>query len=130
MFSSMLGRGARLVAVQSPQLSADHLKVWPVRSSSGLKVLLINKGSLDLSVRLGAPVVATTIAKVTRLTAPGTASTSGVTLAGQTIGPDMQWRGRRLSGSVIRSPGGAYRVFVPGYSAALVSFPVPASSRA
>jgi hypothetical protein len=129
MFSSMLGRGARLVAVQSPQLSADHLKVWPVRSSSGLKVLLINKGSLDVSVRLNAPVVATTVAKVTRLTAPGTASTSGVTLAGQTIGPDMQWRGRRLSGSVIRSPGGAYRVFVPGYSAALVSFPVPASSR-
>ena len=43
-----------------------------------------------------------------------------MTLAGQTIGPDGRWHGRRVTERV-RVRNGSYRVVLGGYSAALLT---------
>jgi hypothetical protein len=82
-------------------------------------VLIINKGPIaaTVSVDLGAVRRA---AALERLQARAINAVSGVSLAGQTIGADGRWHGRRHI-DVVRPVGRAYAVQVAGYSAALLT---------
>ncbi len=99
-----------------PQL---HLKAWTVRKGATVSVLLLNDGGNAASVALkahgGRP------ATVRRLTAPRPGATSGIRFAGQWIGSDGRWHGHEVESHASRT-GAGYRVEVPGYSAALVTF--------
>ena len=120
VFTKMLGPHARLEQTDvqsSPQTVA--LKAWAVRSSRGLRVLLINKGATDMSTQLQVG-VGRKAAQVRRLLAPTLTSRRGVTFAGQSIGPDARWRGRVKRIPVQPSANGSYTVRMPAYSAAVV----------
>lgn len=123
LFARMIGPRARLVHLQRATAQGLHLKSWAVSSSLGLRVLLVNKGSRAASVRVRNPgATARVAARVERLTAPGISATAGVRLAGRSISPSGRLAGRPVVTTVTRSRG-AYRVLVPGYSAALVTLP-------
>ncbi len=126
-FAAMFGPGAKLVAVRTTAARADRLKAWAVRSADGLKVLLINKGGTADRVQLTPGTAGSATAEISRLTAPRPGSTTGVTFAGQTMGPDMLWHGQKRSEKVARAPTGAYPILVDGDSAAVVSFPAGAA---
>jgi len=83
-----------------------------------LHVLLIDKGPraavLRLKIRASQP------ATVQRLLAPSVRSSSGVTLAGQTLAPNGKWTGRRHTERV-PCQADHYSVTVRPYSAALFS---------
>ena len=120
LFAQMIGPHAQLERTRlvcSPRL---HLKAWAVRSQARLSVLLINKGPRPANVRLRAA-AAHGPALLERLGAPSVASQNSVTLAGRWIGPDAEWHGPQITAS-IPNRGGAYRLLVPGYSAALLTF--------
>jgi Glycosyl hydrolase family 79 C-terminal beta domain len=123
LFNRTLGPGARLaavhVAVRPAVQRATHLKVWAVRiNGGGLHVLILDKGNRAATVALRVP--ATGTATVERLLAPSITSRTGVTLAGQRIGPDARWHGARVSETVLPGSRG-YMVRVPRMSAALVA---------
>jgi hypothetical protein len=120
VFTNMLGPHAVLQETDvqsSPQPVA--LKAWAVRSSRGLRMLLINKGSTDISTRLelGAGQHS---AQIRRLLAPTLTSRSGVTFAGQSIGSDGSWHGHIKRITVESSASGTYSVKMPAYSAAVI----------
>lgn len=118
-FAQMIRSGARLVGTRLKASRALNLKVWAVKSRAGLTVLLINKGPLAASSRV-ATGPATGPAQLGRLWAPSVTSTAGITLAGRSIGPDARWHGLSNTRTVDKRAG-AYRVLVPGYSAALLT---------
>lgn len=123
LFARMTGPGARLVHLKRTAARGLHLKSWAVSSSTGLRVLLVNKGSRAASVRLRNPRASGGgAARVERLTAPGISATAGVRLAGRSISASGHLAGRPVL-TVARRQKGAYRVTVPGYSAALVTLP-------
>ncbi len=117
VFAQMLRPGAAVL--NSKFTSALHVKGWAVWTPQGLRVLLINKGArgADVTLRLG---TGSRPAFVRRLLAPGVGSQNGVTFGGQWIGSDARWHGR-LRTATLHGSGGAYRLGLPGYSAALVS---------
>lgn len=127
LFARMLGPRARLVPVHVHSSGSGHLKVWAVRQGDGittpntLKVLMINKGRESATVHLQLP--ATREATVSRLLAASASSTSKVTLAGQSLDRDANWRGR-LRLQVVRPRSHWYVVRVRGESAALLAVPV------
>lgn len=119
LFTRMLGPGARLVAVHLRLHGALHLKAWAVVVRGGaLRVLLINKGPTPVRVVLRLPSYGP--AFVQRLIAPAVASRSGMTLDGQSLGPDAGWRGQPSGETVIPSSSG-YELSVPATSAALLT---------
>ena len=67
-------------------------------------------------------------ATVQRLLAPSVRSTHGVTLAGQSLGPNGQWVGRRVVEQLTAGAAG-YGLAVRGYSAALVTVRVGSRPR-
>lgn len=123
LFAQMVGPQARRVNVQISCPAGLRMKVWAVRSRSRASVLLINKGARAASVSLRAP-AAGVEARVERLSAPSISARTGVRLAGQWIGSDGRWHGRRVM-AILRPRGGNYYVRVPRYSAALVQTPRP-----
>jgi Glycosyl hydrolase family 79 C-terminal beta domain len=119
MFVRTLGPHAQLVNVGLRQSPTLHLKAWAVRVlGDTLHVLLIDKGRHSARVDLRLP--ASGIATVQRLLASSASATSGVTLAGQHLGADGAWHGRRQVETIAPGPNG-YDVTVPATSAALVS---------
>jgi Glycosyl hydrolase family 79 C-terminal beta domain len=119
LFARTLSSDPRLVHATLHEDPTLHLKAWAVRVSGGIMhVLLINKGAQAANVHVDLP--GSGPAKVERLLAPSAASVSGVTLAGQHLGPDGRWHGRLAVQTVTRSTGG-YEVAVPATSAALLS---------
>ena len=56
-----------------------------------------------------------------RLLAPGITTSTGVTYAGQSIGPNAEWQGKRVV-TTVGGRRGSFTVPMPGYSAALVTF--------
>jgi len=118
-FVRTIGPDAKLLAVNLHARPALHLKAWAVALRGGvLHVLVINKGARSTAVSLALPTHAP--ATVQRLLAPSVRSTSGVTLAGQRLGPDGRWTGPPVLESLPRQ-GRAYKLTVRGYSAALVT---------
>jgi hypothetical protein len=119
-FTRTLGPGARLVPLNLHASGALHLKAWGVSvRGGGLHVLLIDKGGRPVDVSLRLPAIG--VATVQRLLAPSPAARSGVTLAGQYLGPDASWQGRAIAQTVGPSAYDRYSVAVPRYSAALVT---------
>lgn len=119
LFRRTIGPGARLVplGVRAPQ--GSHLKAWGVQLRSGrLHVLLINKGSRSVRVRLLLPAVEP--ATVQRLIAPSASAQEGMTLGGRRLGAAGQWVGRSLA-TTIAPADGRYTVDVPAASAALLA---------
>lgn len=120
MFARALGPGAKLAPVRTSGAPSANVKVWAVRCSGDrLKLLVLNKGGgrVNASLDLGAHA----IASLQRLSAPSPAATSGVSLAGQQLGPQGQWLGTRIIQSVSPSPRGTYTVAMPAYSGALLT---------
>jgi hypothetical protein len=119
MFARAGGPGAKLAPVRISEPSGANVKVWAVRSSPNLlKVLVLDKGgaAVNASLHLGNHGAAT----IQRLTASSPSATTGVTLAGQTLGAQGRWVGTRVMPTV--SPArGYYTVSVPAYSGALIT---------
>jgi hypothetical protein len=117
IFAQMMRPGAEVL--NSTSSSALHVKGWAVRTPQGLRVLLINKGAraADVNLRLG---TGSRPAFVRRLLAPGVGAQNGIRFGAQWIGSDARWHGR-LVAATIHGSGGAYRIGLPGYRAALVS---------
>ncbi len=119
MFARASGSGGKLAPVRTSGTSAPNVKVWAVRASRNvLKVLVLDKGrgAVNAALHLGNHGTAT----IQRLIAPNPAATAGVTLAGQHLGAQGQWVGRRVIPQV-NPARGTYTVPMPGYSAALIT---------
>jgi hypothetical protein len=138
VFKRMLGPGARLVRIRLRSGRSLHLKVWAVRESyspgygegtpamrNPLKVLLINKGGRTARVTLHLPTRRR--AFIQRLLAHSASSTSGVTLEGQRLNRQAEWQGVP-NRQTLPSRSGSYVLWVRGYSAALLTVPVPAGT--
>lgn len=119
MFARAGGPGAKLAPVRVSEPSGANVKVWAVESSPHLlKVLVLDKGSqaVNAALALGNHGTAT----IQRLTASSPTASSGVTLAGQSLGRQGQWVGTRVMPQV--SPvRGTYSVPMPAYSGALIT---------
>jgi hypothetical protein len=119
LFARTLGRDSRLVPVKLDGKSGLNLRAWAVRvGKNTLHMLLFDKG--PKSVRLTLHLPASGPLTVERLLAPSAKSRTGVTFAGQHLGEDVKWKGRRVVQTVIRGPHG-YEVTIRGISAALLS---------
>jgi hypothetical protein len=120
LYSRMIGPAADLlnVAFDSPQKGI--VKAWAIRSRGHVRILLIDKSAQSISARIARPGgLSRSVGSLIRLLAPSVGARRGVTLAGQTIGPDGRWQGRRIV-QTVRPQGGSYRVVVAGYSAVLI----------
>lgn len=127
LFARSLGPGAHLLHTHVRARPSLNLKAWTVRlRGATLHVVLIDKGPHPVRVDLRLPGVGPAI--VQRLIAPSVRSRSGVTLAGQWLGSDGRWQGKRVTDSVARS-GRSYELLVPRYSAALVTIRTHAGGR-
>jgi hypothetical protein len=119
LFARSLGPDGRLVQTELRAPTSLHLKVWAVRiAEDSLHVLIIDKGERGAVVDLHVP--AGKRATVQRLLAPSASSRSGVTLDGQRLDARALWSGRRTTQTILPHAG-AYKLFVPRMSAALVS---------
>ncbi len=123
LFDRATPSGARLLPV-GPNPPNGQMKTWATVDPAGTRrIVLVNKDfrrahKVVLRVPGGA-----SAATVERLIAPSVSATRGVTLAGQAYRPqtpDGVLRGRRVSERVGRASG-AFRVFMPAGSAALVT---------
>jgi len=119
LFAQAFPPGARLLPVHAP---GARVKVWATQDSAGrTRVVLINKDSRAHRVELQLPPAAGQ-AELEWLRAPSPAASSGVTLGGQTFGPET-------STGVLGAPAatpvsqllGWYSVDIPAYSAALLT---------
>jgi hypothetical protein len=120
LFARALGPGARLLAVHLRGARLWHLKVWAVLvERHELRLLVLEKGPAPVRMTLALP-GSHGPARVERLLAPSVRATRGVTLAGQSLGPDGRWVGRRVTQQLADDPAG-YALALPGYSAALVT---------
>ena len=118
LFVRTLGPGAELVPLPHDG-RVGAVKVWVVRiRPDTLQVLLIDKGqrgaSVDLHLTGSGP------AAVQRLLAPSVSARSDVTLAGQSLGRDGNWIGRRRIQLIPPGPDG-YAIRLAPASAALVT---------
>jgi hypothetical protein len=121
LFARIVGPHAELLGVRLRGVGHLNVKAWAVESGDGLRVLLIDKESRGINVAV--PAAGTTQpASVQRLRAASPQAESGVTLAGQRIGPNGGWYRRRIL-TPVRASDGAYRVHLPAYSAAMLEAP-------
>jgi hypothetical protein len=118
VFAKMTHGPATVLATSLSSSSKLNLRAWAVQNGGTVNVLVINKGARAADVSL--PARGRAPAVVRRLTAPGIRATSGIRFAGMTIGPDGRWHGREVE-SRLANDGGDYRLFIAGYSAALVT---------
>jgi hypothetical protein len=119
MFARATGSGAKLAPVRTSGTSAPNVKIWAVHASKNvLKLLVLDKGSraVNAALHLGNHGKAT----IQRLIAPSPTATTGVTLAGQHLGPQGQWLGRRVM-PLVNPSRGTYTVPMPAYSAAVIT---------
>ncbi len=121
-FSRAFPPGARLLNVAAP---TGPVKIWATQGLDGrIRIALINK-SLDTpaSVQLTLPGDSSVPLSSESLTAPGVASTNGVTFGGQTFGDETSTG--MLPGAPTATPvtatAGTYAVNVPAASATLLS---------
>jgi hypothetical protein len=124
VFKQMLGPRPQLEHVQitgAPTTSDPTLKVWVVRSATGLRLLALNKGPTPTTIRFHDPSGRAT-GDLARLTAPTVQSSTGVTFAGQTIGSDGRWHGQRAERAVPDNHG-VYEFQVPAYTGAVLTLP-------
>ena len=118
MFAQMTHGPATVLASSLSASAKLNLRASVVQNKGTVNVLVVDEGpraaDVSLPARGGRPAV------VRRLTAPSVGATSGIRFAGMTIGPDGRWHGREVA-SRLADAGGSFRLFVPAYSAALVT---------
>jgi hypothetical protein len=120
-FARTLSGAKQLVPLDLSAHPALHLKAWGLRTAGGgMHLLLINKGRRRVRIALRLPGYSG--ASVQRLLARGAYSRSGVTLAGQRLGPDATWLGR-FRAQHLRWTRRGYVLSMPAVSAALVELP-------
>jgi hypothetical protein len=122
MFAQAFPPGAQLLPVTAP---AGPTKVWATAGSDGtVRVTVINQDTLnehDVAVQIPNAVTPGTVES---LQAPGITATSGVTLGGQTFGPETTTGTLPPPATTPVVPaGGVYTVPVPPGSAALLTIP-------
>jgi hypothetical protein len=126
LFARTLGPNSRLVPLRLRAERSLHLKAWAVKvSTNTLHVLLINKGSRSVTVRLNLPAGAP--ATVERLLAPSPSSRSDVTFGGQRLDQNGAWGGRRRE-ETVTPRARRYSVALPHYSAALMTVQIAPGS--
>ncbi|HET9719994.1 MAG TPA: glycosyl hydrolase family 79 C-terminal domain-containing protein [Solirubrobacteraceae bacterium] len=118
LFARAVGSGGRLAHLRVGR-SAPSIALWAARHGQRLNVLVLDKGASPARLVLRVP--SERPAVIERLSAPSVHAATGVTLAGQTLGASGRWLGRRSVERVRRGPAG-YRLDVPPYSGALISF--------
>lgn len=118
VFAQMIGRRSQLRATTLSGAGGLNLSAWAVRSSLGLKVLVINKGARAINAQLH---MGWGTASVKYLRAPGVGADKHVTFGGQSIGTNALWQGKVVSPTV-HGRDGTYTVAVPEYTAAVVTF--------
>jgi hypothetical protein len=128
MFAQAAPPHSRLFHLPAPR--GASIRAWAtVAPDRQTRVVLINDGSDSQTVVLRAPGAAGT-ASVERLEAPGPESVSGVTLGGQTFGP--QTATGLLTGSpaddTVSANAGSYTVALPAASAAMLTIPAEGST--
>jgi hypothetical protein len=120
LFAQAFPPGARLLPVRAP---AGPVKVWATRAPDGhTRVTLINKDSRPHRIELQLP-PALGQAELKWLRAPGSGATGGVTLGGQTFGPETS-TGLLAGEPAVRPVSqllGWYSINLPAYSAALLT---------
>jgi hypothetical protein len=127
LFTRTLGPGAELVDLRLRAPRSTHLKAWAVRVRGNiLHTLLINKSARTSRVTMLLPVDAA--GTVQRLLAPAATARSGVTLAGQHLGPDDSWQGARVV-ETITPHDHRFELTIPGFSAALGTFRLAPGAR-
>jgi hypothetical protein len=119
LFTQMTHGPATLLGTTLTASPTLNLKAWAVRKGDTVSVLLINKGRHSARVAVPARSGARA-AVVRRLLAPSVRAIGGVRFAGRRVGSDGRWHGRERT-PLIHTTNGTYHVFVPGYSAALVT---------
>lgn len=125
MFVRTLSPNAQLLRSQLHVGGAANVKAWAVGNARGaLKVLVIDKSARGVMVNMNLP--ATGAATIQRLQAPSVHARTGVTLDGQWLNRNGDWQGRRVT-QRLSARGRRYRLWVPRYSAALVSVPMTPS---
>ncbi len=128
MFAQAAPPGSRLLPVS--HTAGAGVNAWATRATDGtVRVVLTNEGtsSRELAVAMPGKFAHATLA---RLTAPGASSTSGVTLGGQSFGPQTSTGvlpGRAQTSSVPEDDG-RYVVELPPASAAMLVLLPRASS--
>jgi hypothetical protein len=121
MFAQAAPAGSRLLQVSGSVSPA--VETWATRAPDGhIRVVLINRSTSSRTVTVRIPSVSGT-ATVERLEAPSAQATSGVTLGGQSFGPETT-TGLLAGASQITSlssKSGGYAVTLPGTSAAMLT---------
>jgi hypothetical protein len=118
-FARTLGPQAELLQTRLHAPASAHLDAWAVRvHGNRIHVLLIDKGVRPVTVGVHMP--ASGPLSVQRLIARSVSAKTGETLAGQHLGRDGRWHGRRVTVRVSPSVHG-YVVTLPAHSAALLS---------
>ena len=121
LFTRMLGPGSRMLSVDVHAPHRVRLRAWAVRQQHRLNVLLINTSAPSAKVNLKLP--SRHNAAVQRMLAPSAYGDAGETLAGQQLGSDALWTGKKRVENI--SPRkGHYFVTVGGMSAALITLPL------
>ena len=119
MFAQAFPPGARLLPVNAP---AGPVKVWATLApDEHTRVVLINKDSSPHRVELQLPPSAAP-AEIEWLRSSGPTATAGVTLGGETFGPETTTG--RLAAPTVQTVSelfGAYSIEVPADSAALLT---------
>jgi hypothetical protein len=124
MFAQAAPPGSRLL--QPSGTAGPEVNVWATRAPDGaVRVVLINKSTAHahaVAVRVGTESAAATLE---RLQAPSAYASRGVTLDGQSFGPETSTG--LLAGpsalTYVTPAGGAYNVTLPPASAALLTLP-------
>jgi hypothetical protein len=121
MFAQAFPPGAHLLSVGAP---SGPVKIWATQTAAGTdRVVLINKDPVNpYTVQVQLP-GAQTEASLDSLLAPSIASTTGVTLGGQTFGAETStglFPGPE-STTPVEPAGGSYSVELPPASAALLT---------
>jgi hypothetical protein len=123
-FAQAAPPGSILMRIAGATTGPVH--VWATRSPRGVThVVLINlttSGGTTVTVR---PRSAGRPATLERLTAPRALATGGVTLGGQSFGPETSTGllAGPLKTSLVRQSGGGYEVWMPAASAAILTLP-------
>ena len=130
MFAQAFPPGAQLLPVTLAGGTSSPTKVWATEGADGtVRVTAINQDTLnehDVTVQVPG---ATAAGSLETLQAPGITSTSGVTLGGQTFGPETTTGTLPAPATTPVTPAGdVYTVPLPPGSAALLTIVPPAGS--
>ena len=124
LFTRALSAHAHLLRSQLHVGAHANVKAWAVGTNHGtVNVLVLDKGARGVHVTMNLP--ASGVASIQRLTAGSPRSTAGVRLDGQWLNHNGAWVGRRVTGTV-RPRGRRYQLWIPRYSAALLTVRVAA----